>query len=86
MTCAACSARVEKSVSALCGVNACSVNLLKNTMSVDYDENALSSDDIVDAVTKAGYGAALEDKGKNTVKSAGRSEPGDAARKAYLTM
>ena len=81
MTCAACSARVEKSVSALCGVNACSVNLLKNTMSVDYDENALSSDDIVDAVTKAGYGAALEDKGKNTVKSTGRSEPGDAARK-----
>ena len=53
MTCAACSARVEKSVSALCGVNACSVNLLKNTMSVDYDESALSSDDIVDAVAKA---------------------------------
>ena len=86
MTCAACSARVEKSVSALCGVNSCSVNLLKNTMSVDYDESALSSDDIVDAVTKAGYGAALEDKGKNTVKSAGRSEPGDAARKAYVAM
>ena len=86
MTCAACSARVEKSVSALCGVNACSVNLLKNTMSVDYDESALSSDDIVDAVAKAGYGAALEDEGKNTVKSAGRREPGDAARKAYLAM
>ena len=86
MTCAACSARVEKSVSALCGVNACSVNLLKNTMSVDYDESALSSDDIVDAVTKAGYGAALEGDGKNTVKSAGRREPGDAARKAYLAM
>ena len=86
MTCAACSARVEKSVSALSGVNTCSVNLLKNTMSVDYDENALSSDDIVDAVTRAGYGAALEDEGKNAVKSAGRSEPGDAARKAYLAM
>lgn len=86
MTCAACSARVEKSVSALCGVNACSVNLLKNTMSVDYDESALSSDDIVDAVTKAGYGAALENAEKKTAKSAGRNNPGDAARKAYLAM
>ena len=38
MTCAACSARVEKSVSALPGVEACSVNLLKNSMVVTYDD------------------------------------------------
>ena len=50
MTCAACSARVEKSVSALPGVQACSVNLLKNSMSVTYDDHALNRDGIVAAV------------------------------------
>ena len=40
MTCAACSLRVEKSVKHLAGVNGVSVNLLKNSMVVDYDEKA----------------------------------------------
>ena len=57
MTCAACSARVEKSVSALPGVQACSVNLLKNSMVVTYDDKTLSGGQIVEAVEKAGYGA-----------------------------
>ena len=64
MTCAACSARVEKSVSALPGVQACSVNLLKNSMSVTYDDHALSRDGIVAAVEKAGYGAAPPARGR----------------------
>ena len=42
MTCAACSLRVEKSVKHLAGVNGVSVNLLKNSMVVDYDEKACS--------------------------------------------
>ncbi|MCD8391309.1 MAG: heavy metal translocating P-type ATPase [Firmicutes bacterium] len=60
MSCAACSARVEKSVAALDGVSEVSVNLLKNSMVVSYDDAALTSGDIIAAVTGAGYGAALD--------------------------
>ncbi|MBP5358431.1 MAG: heavy metal translocating P-type ATPase [Treponema sp.] len=63
MTCAACSARVEKAVSSVNGVSSCSVNLLTNSMKV---EGSASQDEIVSAVEKAGYGARLLDaeKGK----------------------
>ena len=57
MSCAACSARVEKSVSKLDGVCEVNVNLLKNTMKVVYDENLLTSSDIISAVESGGYGA-----------------------------
>lgn len=53
MTCAACSARVEKAVSAVDGVSECTVNLLTNTMTVSGDVSPL---EIEKAVTKAGYG------------------------------
>jgi len=54
MTCAACSARVEKAVSALPGVEACAVNLLTNSMSVD---GQVTPEAVIAAVTAAGYGA-----------------------------
>ena len=54
MSCAACSARVEKAVSALDGVETCAVNLLTNSMEVD---GSVSDSEIIAAVTKAGYGA-----------------------------
>lgn len=57
MSCAACSARVEKAVSALNGVNVCSVNLLTNSMTVEGDA---SPETIISAVESAGYGAALD--------------------------
>lgn len=57
MTCAACSARVEKAVSAVPGVRVCSVNLLTNSMGVD---GTASVEEIIRAVEKAGYGAALK--------------------------
>lgn len=57
MSCSACSARVEKTVSKLTGVSAVTVNLLTNSMTVDYDETALSASDICSAVADAGYGA-----------------------------
>ncbi len=57
MSCAACSNRVFKAVSALEGVDAASVNLLKNDMAVSFDERRLSESDIVSAVERAGYGA-----------------------------
>lgn len=57
MTCSACSARVEKVVSQLSGVETASVNLLTNSMSVRYDESVLRESQIITAVEKAGYGA-----------------------------
>ena len=54
MSCAACSARVEKAVSALDGVTSCSVNLLTNSMIV---EGTADEESIITAVTDAGYGA-----------------------------
>ncbi|MBR2672597.1 MAG: heavy metal translocating P-type ATPase [Oscillospiraceae bacterium] len=57
MTCAACQAHVEKSVSKLDGVNNVAVNLLQNSMTVEYDESKVSESDIVKAVESGGYGA-----------------------------
>ena len=59
MTCAACSARVEKAVGRLAGVDKVAVNLLKNSMVVDYDDAALNTQGIINAVVNAGYGASL---------------------------
>ncbi len=57
MSCAACSARVEKAVSAVEGVTSCAVSLLTNSMGV---EGTASSASIISAVEKAGYGASLK--------------------------
>ena len=57
MTCAACSAHVEKAVSALEGVEEVSVSLLTNSMMVSWDEERESADSICRAVSDAGYGA-----------------------------
>lgn len=56
MSCASCSSRVEKAVSALDGVKTCSVNLLTNSMTVEGD---VSPETVINAVTSAGYGASL---------------------------
>lgn len=61
MSCAACSSRVEKAVSKVDGVTACSVSLLTNSMGVEGDA---SPQDIINAVKKAGYGASLKERGK----------------------
>ncbi len=57
MSCAACSARVEKAVSAVKGVSSCSVSLLTNSMGV---EGSAAVSDIIKAVTDAGYGASVK--------------------------
>lgn len=58
MTCAACSARVEKTANAVPGVEKATVNLLKNSMDVDYDGSPSTVEAITAAIDKAGYGAA----------------------------
>ena len=67
MSCAACSARVEKAVSSLEGIESCSVNLLTNSMAV---EGSATEAEIIAAVSAAGYGAAP----KGAAKSAGTSD------------
>ena len=62
MSCAACSARVEKAVSQIPGVTSCSVSLLTNSMSV---EGSALSEEIITAVQDAGYGAALKNAKQN---------------------
>ena len=59
MSCAACSARVEKAVMGVEGVTSCAVSLLTNTMGV---EGSASPEAVVAAVERAGYGASLKDK------------------------
>lgn len=68
MSCAACSARVEKAVSAVEGVSKCSVNLLTNSMTV---EGSAPSQTIIQAVQKAGYGANLVGSGAAFSASSG---------------
>ena len=59
MSCAACSARIEKVVGKLEGVKSVTVNLLMNNMTVDFDEQMLSNEQIIQSVVDAGYGASL---------------------------
>lgn len=68
MTCASCSARVEKAVSKLAGVNQAAVNLLTNSMEVNYDETQLTSENIIKAVEDAGYGASVKNSKKQMPK------------------
>ena len=63
MSCAACSARVEKAVKAVPGVTSCSVSLLTNSMGV---EGTASASAIVKAVQEAGYGASPKDAAAET--------------------
>lgn len=67
MTCSACQAHVEKAVKAVAGVSEVNVNLLRNFMQVEYDENAADTAKIIAAVEKAGYGAS--ESGKKTEKT-----------------
>ena len=68
MSCAACSARVEKAVSGVKGVESCSVSLLTNSMGV---EGTASPEAIIKAVEKAGYGASLKGSGTSDKKTNG---------------
>ena len=75
MTCAACSARVEKAVLKVPGVRSCSVSLLTNSMGV---EGSAGEAAVIEAVEKAGYGASvkngkLSDGGKAACGGSGRT-------------
>ena len=84
MTCSACSARVQRAVSGLEGVSEVQVNLLTNSMSVDYDSACLDDAGIISAVEKAGYGASV--KGESRAKADDRESAVSSAKKAQLAM
>lgn len=65
MTCSSCQAHVEKAVKKLDGVDVVNVNLLSNNMIVNFDENKLSEDKIINEVINAGYDAKIASKNKN---------------------
>ena len=85
MSCAACSARIEKAVGGIDGVTACSVSLLTNSMGV---EGTASDADIIAAVEKAGYGASVKDgKSRNEAdeKNALTDKETPALKKRLIT-
>ena len=89
MSCAACSARIEKGISGMEGMQQCSVNLLKNSMTVSYDEAELDSRKIIHQVEDIGYGASLhQTQGSKTTGASGRGKNGatDAAAAAAKQM
>ena len=79
MTCAACSAHVEKAVRGVAGVGSVSVNLMTNSMLVDYDAAAVQPAAIIQAVEGAGYGASLP-------SSAARADPRAGQQAARQAM
>lgn len=81
MSCAACSARVEKAVSSLEGVSSCSVNLLTNSMVV---EGSVTDEEIISAVVKSGYGATK--KGEKVNKSAQNTEEKQLIRRLIVSV
>ena len=83
MTCAACSSRVQKAAGEVPGVACANVNLLKNSMELDYDGSPETAAAVVEAIEKSGYGAVRRvpagEKGRG---SAPAERPGAAAEKA----
>lgn len=82
MTCSACSARVEKAVAKVDGTKDVSVNLLTNSMQLEYDEAKTSVSAIIKAVVDAGYGASV--KGKQAAAKAAPQE--DPVKKSIAEM
>ena len=82
MSCAACSARVEKAVGKVPGVTACSVSLLTNSMGVEGD---VSESEIIKAVENAGYGASVKGGGNRSNGQGGDTVPNSEQRNSHHT-
>ena len=82
MTCAACSARVGKAASGVPGVTEANVNLLKNSMELDYDGNPRTAQAVVAAIEKEGYGASPRQEASGTASHSSFVDPREGAQKA----
>lgn len=84
MTCSACSAHVEKSVSKVNGVKKAEVNLLTNSMTVEYDGSVCGKNDIIKAVEQGGYTASLPRAKERAAEK--RESPAEIRKKEFKTM
>ena len=84
MTCSACSSRVEKCVSKLEGVKEVSVNLLTNSMQVEFNDAVIQEQGIIDAVIHAGYGASVQGKKETSSGKQKTREEGTDPVKEHL--
>ena len=82
MTCAACSARVQRAASDVPGVTEANVNLLKNSMELDFDGTDATAAAVVAAIEDAGYGALRRNAAGRDGAGASAPAPGELARKA----
>ncbi len=85
MTCSACSAHVEKSVNKLAGIFSVNVNLLQNSMIVEYEETKLTDEEIIKAVEQGGYGAKVHGKEKTDISVENIAQSEMNAMKKRLT-
>ena len=69
MTCSACQVAVEKGVKKLDGIDKADVNLLSNSLVVEYDDEKISDKDILNAVSDSGYSAIIHGENKDTKSS-----------------
>ena len=86
MTCSACQAHVEKAVSRVPGVHSAVVNLLQNTLYVDYDENKLGPAEIVSAVRQAGYDVPSEKKADSTPQALAQEQASALKARFLLSL
>lgn len=86
MTCSACQAHVEKAVSHVSGVHSAVVNLLQNTLYVDYDENKLGPAEIVSAVRQAGYDVPGEKKADSTPQALAKEQAAALKARFWLSL
>lgn len=87
MTCSSCSAHVERAVSGLSGVKSVSVNLLQNSMLVEFSESELSEEIIIDAVVAAGYGASVRgNKNSKMHESVVQEEVNDMKKRLIVSI
>ena len=84
MSCAACSAHVEKSVRGVEGVKEVAVSLLTNSMTVKFEAPA-TAEEIIRAVEKGGYGASLADGGNKETKKAPEKNAGSVLRRLIIS-
>lgn len=81
MTCSACSTSVEKNIKKLEGIDEVNVNLLTNSMTVNYNEEVLTTENIIEAVEKAGYGASIFTHNNDTQKTSQKLDTVDEEEK-----
>lgn len=85
MTCSSCSSHVQRVVSKLDGIKNANVNLLSNSMIVEYDDKILDSNKIINAVVDAGYGA-VKDKEENKKEKANRNEQNSMKKRLIVSI